>query len=110
MANAFKRKLSRNVGTSEVTIGGYTVGAGVETTIIGLTVANVRDDDIKIDVYINDGTNNTHLVKQAQVLEEGTIVIVGGDAKVILEPGDSVRIKSDYATSADVVMSILEIS
>ena len=38
------------------------------------------------------------------------LIPIGGDEKVVLITGDSVRVKSSAATSLDVVMSILEIS
>jgi hypothetical protein len=37
-------------------------------------------------------------------------VVVGGEQKVVLEPGDVLKVTSNTATSADVAMSILEIS
>jgi len=37
-------------------------------------------------------------------------VVVGGDQKVVLETNDSIKVKSDTATSVDAVMSILEIT
>jgi hypothetical protein len=50
------------------------------------------------------------LIKEAPVPSGGSIVIIGGDQKVVLEVGDSIKIKSDTAASVDVVMSILEIT
>ena len=35
MSNTFTRKVSRNIGTSLTSVGSYTVGAGVQTTVIG---------------------------------------------------------------------------
>jgi hypothetical protein len=37
-------------------------------------------------------------------------VIIGGDQKIVLNTGDSIKIKSDTATSLDAVMSIMEIA
>jgi len=34
--------------------------------------------------------------------------VVGGDQKIVLEATDSVKVKSDTATSLDAIMSILE--
>ena len=111
MANSFKRKTSRNIGTSLVTIGSYTVGSNTETTIIGLTCANVTTSAVTADVvHVDSSANNTHLVKTATVPAGGSLVVVGGDQKVVLQVGDLIKVKSSAASSIDVVMSILEIT
>ena len=110
MANNFKRKMSSNVGTTLTSVGSYNVAIGTQTTVIGLTVANKVTSQILIDAAVHDGSNTIYLIKEAPVPVGGSIVIVGGDQKVVLEANDSVRIKSDTANSADVVMSILEIT
>lgn len=110
MANTFKNYTSRDIGTSAVTVGSYTVGASTQTTLIGLTVANTTSGAIEVDVMLNDGTNDTYIVKGAPIPIGGALVAVGGDQKVVLETNDSIKVVSDTATSADVVMSILEIS
>ncbi|MEK9894995.1 MAG: hypothetical protein VW518_01030 [Burkholderiaceae bacterium] len=110
MANSFKRKLSRSIGTSLTAVGSYTVGASTETTVIGLVVSNTTASQVLVDATLNDGSNDTYLIKQAPVPSGGAIVIVGGDQKVVLETNDSIKVKSDTASSVDVVMSILEIT
>ena len=110
MANSFKRKLSRTIGTSVTAVGGYTVGSATEVTVIGLAVSNVTAAQIIIEASVYDGANDTYLIKDAPVPSGGSLVIVGGDQKVVLEVGDSIRVKSDTASSVDVVMSILEIT
>ena len=110
MANTFLRKTSRNIGTSATTVGSYTVGASTATTVIGLTCANTTTAAITVDVQHNDGSNDTYVVKGATVPAGGSLVVVGGDQKVVLEAGDSVKVSSSAATSCDVIMSILEIT
>lgn len=110
MANNFKRKLSSNVGNTFTTVGSYTVGASTQTTIIGLTISNIVSSQILIDVTLDNGSSNTYLVKNAPVPSGGSIVIVGGDQKVVLETNDKIQVKSDTVNSADVIMSILEIT
>ena len=111
MANTFLNKTSRAIGTTPTEVGTYTVAASTETTIIGLTIANIHaSSTIKVDCYLKDNGNETYLVKNAPVLAGGTLVVVGGDQKVVLTTGDSMLVKSDTASTADVVMSILEIT
>jgi hypothetical protein len=81
-----------------------------EVTVIGLAVANTSASQVLVDATLNDGSNDTYLIKDAPVPSGGSIVIVGGDQKVVLEVGDSIKVKSTAASSVDVVMSILEIT
>ena len=110
MANAFKNKTQRQIGTTLTPIETYTVPGATETTIIGLTIANTAASQIEVDATLNDGTNDFYIVKAAPVPVGSSLVVIGGDQKVVLMPGDSVKIRSNTATSADAVMSILEIT
>jgi hypothetical protein len=110
MANSFKRKLSRSIGTSLTAVGSYTVGASTEVTIIGLDVANRTASQVLVDVALNDGSNDTYLIYQAPIPSGGSLALIGGDQKVVLETNDSIKVKSDTASSVDAVMSILEIT
>jgi hypothetical protein len=110
MANVFKRKLSRNVGSTAVTVGSYTVGSGVTTVVVGLTICNTTGAAVNTAIYIYDGANDTYLVKDAPIPGGGSLVVVGGDQKVILEESDAIKVVADATDSLDVVMSIMEIS
>lgn len=110
MANTFKRKTSRNVGTTLTKVGDYDIPADTTATCIGLTLSNTVDQVIAVSVVLNDGTNKTYLVKNANVPAGGTLVVIGGDQKVVLETGDSIEVSSTVESSVDSVMSILEIS
>ena len=110
MANSFKRKTSAGIGTGFTPIDGYTVPASTEVTVIGLTVSNVTGSTVKATVSLFDGSTFTSIVTAGPVPAGGSLGVVGGDQKVVMEPGDSMRVKSDTASSLDVVMSILEIT
>ena len=110
MANAFKNKTQRQIGTSLTALETYTVPGSTETTVIGLTIANTTTSQILVDATLNNGTNDFYIVKEAPVPVGSSLIVVGGEQKVVLMPGDSIKIKSSAATSADAIMSILEIS
>ena len=110
MANTFLRKTSRSIGTSATIVGSYTLGASTAPTVIGLSCANRTTAAITVDVVHNDGSNDTFLVKQATVPSGGSLVVVGGDQKVVLQTGDKIKVTSSAASSCDVMMSILEIT
>lgn len=110
MANTFKRYASRSIGTSLTAVGTYTVAASTQVTAIGLSVSNTSASQIDIDVTLYDGANDNYLVKTAPIPVGGTLVVIGGDQKVVMETGDSIRVVSSAAASCDAVLSVLEIT
>lgn len=75
-----------------------------------MTIANVTSSNITVDVYVTSSATDYYLVKGALVPVGGSLVPVGGDQKVVLEAADVIKVVSSAASSADVVMSILEIA
>lgn len=110
MANTFYRKLSANVGTSMTSVGSYTVGSSTTTVVVGLTICNVTGSTINVDVSLNNGSTDYYIVKSAPISAGGALVPIGGEQKVILATGDSIKVKSDASSSADVILSIMEIT
>ena len=106
MANLFKSFLSKDVGTSPATV--YTCPSATQTTLIGLSIANTSASPITGDAYITRSAVDYYLIKDGVVPVGGSFVIVGGDQKVVLEPGDALKVISSAATSADVIVSVLE--
>ena len=109
MANTFKNRTLRQVGTSPVDVGAV-VAASTQTTLIGMTVANITSGVISVTVTLGDGTNTTNIVKTAPIPTGGSLVVLGGDQKVVLMTGDKITVTSNTASSADVIMSFLEIT
>ena len=108
MSNTFKNYFSKNVGTSAATV--YTCPSATQTTVIGLSVANTSASPITTDVYITSSAVDYYLIKSGVVPVGGSLVVVGGDQKVVLEAADVLKVVTSAASSADVVASVLEIS
>jgi hypothetical protein len=108
MANLFKSFLSKDVGTSPATV--YTCPSATQTTLIGLSIANTSASPITGDAYITRSAVDYYLVKDATVAVGGSLVIVGGDQKVVLEPADVLKVETSAAASADCFASLLEIT
>ena len=108
MANTFKNYTSKDVGTSAATI--YTCPSATQTTIIGLTVGNTTSSPITCDVYMTSSAVDYYLVKGAVVPVGGSLVPIGGDQKLCLEPTDALKVVSSAESSADVIASLLEIA
>jgi hypothetical protein len=108
MANLFKSYPVKDVGTSPSTV--YTCPAATQTTLIGLSVANTSASPITADAYVTRSAVDYYLVKDATVAVGGSLVIVGGDQKVVLEPSDVLKVETSAAASADCFASLLEIT
>lgn len=108
MANTFTSYVNKDVGTSAATV--VTVGASTQTTIIGLDIANTTSSPITADVYITRSAVNYYLIKGATVPVGSSLVVVGGDQKVVLITSDVLKVVTSAAASADVVTSVLNIT
>ena len=76
-----------------------------------MSIANIHTSQIEVDVQLenNDG-DNIYIVKAAPIPVGSSLVVIGGDQKVVMEASDVLKVTSSAATSADVALSILEIS
>jgi hypothetical protein len=108
MANTFTSYVNKDVGTSAATV--VTVGASTQTTVIGMTASNTTTSSVTVDVYITRSAVNYYIIKGATVPAGGSLVIVGGDQKVVLVVSDALKIVSSAASSIDAVTSVLEIT
>ena len=109
MANTFKNIGSASIGTSEVSV--YTCPSSTTSTIIGLTCANLTTTSpirCSIRLYDSSATAHYYIVKDAEIFEGGSLVVVGGDQKVVLEAGDIIKVSSNTASSIDCVISYME--
>ena len=107
MANDFKMVTAENVGTSVVTV--YTAPSSKTTIVLGCDVSNITAGTILMDVEVYDAsaTRLVMLVKDAPIPTGASLKVIDGQ-KLVLETGDLIKLTSDTATSADVVLSILE--
>lgn len=108
MANVFTSYMNKDVGTSAATV--VTIGASTQTTVIGMSCANTTTSPVTVDAYITRSAVNYYLVEGATVPVGGSLVIVGGDQKVVLITSDALKVVSSTAASIDVVTSVLNIT
>jgi hypothetical protein len=100
MANTFKNYTSASVGTGATTT--YTVPSSTTAVVIGCNLANRTGSQIAVDVQVA----GVYLVKGAPIPANSALSVL--DGKVILETTDTVVVTSDTASSADVILSVLE--
>jgi len=104
MAQNFRRYVSNSVGTSATTV----LTADSYDTVVGISVANTTGSSVLADVFINDGTNDIHLIKEAPIPTGSSLQVLDGGAKVVMQSGDALKVKSDTASSLDVWVSAVD--
>ena len=100
MPNTLTNYTTSDVGTSPVTL--YTVPSSTTGTIVGLQVANTTTSQIAVDVQ----AAGIYLIKGAPIPANSSLSIL--DGKIVVKTTETVVVTSDTATSADVILSVLE--
>lgn len=108
MASVFTSYVAKDIGTSASTL--VTVAAATQTTVVGLSVSNTTAADITVDVYLTRSAVNYYVIKGATVPVGSTFILSGGDQKIILIAADQLKVVSSAATSADAILSVLELT
>ena len=80
----------------------YTVPASTVAVVIGCNVANVTTSQITFSVQVA----GVYLVKDVPLPAGSAISVL--DGKIILEAAETVVVTSNTASSADVILSVLE--
>ena len=104
MAQDFERYIQRNVGTSAATV--HTSNS--EDAIISIRCANTTTSTISVDVFINDGSNDYYLIKNAPIVSGGSLELIDGGSKIVMQNNDILKAKSDTASSLDVWASFVD--
>ena len=105
MANTFKNYLQR-VSSSNTTI--LTVAASTQTTVIGMSIANLTTAPISCNVFVTSSATDYYMVKDDTIAVGGDLIPIGGDQKLVLEATDIIKVSSTAA--CDVILSALEIT
>ena len=114
MANAFKNVTIQGTLAADAdhAVGSVIPNATTTQTIIGMTISNVTSQVINVSVKMFLSTTETYIVKDAPIPTGGSLVVVGGDQKVVLfhngTHGNRITVRSNVANSINVIMSYLE--
>ena len=71
-------------------------------------VTNVTASSVVASVYINDGSNDIYLVKDAPIPAGSALQVLDGGAKFVVQSGDALKVISDTASSLDVWVSTVD--
>ena len=108
MAQDFKRFGDQDVGTSAATI--HTSNSN--DAIISIRLANTTTSTINAEVFITSsvtgGSQDHYIIKNAPIVSGGSLELIDGGSKLVIQSGDVVKAKSDTASSLSVWMSTVD--
>ena len=108
MANSFKNYFLKNATTTAANV--YVAGAGVSATVIGMSIGNTTSAPITANVTIVSAGTTYFMLQGATIATGGALVPIGGDQKLVMEAGDYLQVQTSASNSADVILSVLEIT
>jgi|14BtaG_2_1085337.scaffolds.fasta_scaffold41812_2 hypothetical protein len=113
----FTRYALRSVGTTAADVPD---GADFNTTdtLVGIHLTNITSNAITVDVFLttynddadDDPSDNDkyYLIKGAPIASGGALQVLDGGAKMVVEDGDRLWVKSDTASSLDAWVSVVD--
>jgi len=108
MASTFKSNVAANIVTSGNTV--YTCPSATQTTLIGLSISNKAAGSVTANVFLTRSAVDYSIISNVPILAGSTLVPIGGDQKVVLQPADLLKITASANASVDVIVSLLEIT
>ena len=104
MAQNFRRYTSNAVGATPAAV----FSPNSYDAIVGISLSNILSTAITVDCYINDGSNNIYLVKDAPIPTGGSLQVLDGGAKFVVQNADVLSVISSDASSCDVWVSAVD--
>jgi hypothetical protein len=105
MANNFKNYFLVSSGSAANVVVGP---ASTQTTVIGMSIANITENPILANVTVTSAGNTFSMIYKSQIPVGSTLVPVGNNQKLVIETGDHVQVQTTGA--AHVIASVLEIT
>ena len=109
MAQDFERTITKDIDAGLATI---RAASDSDDAIVGLRLANTTTSTITADVVIVDNNNSDavlgYIIKNAPIPAGSSLELIDGGAKIVMQNGDALKVKSDTASSADVWVSVVD--
>jgi hypothetical protein len=106
--NTFTRYLTKGIGTAGNTM--VTAAGNTQTTVMGLTVSNTTAGTITANVFVTASAVDYYIVQNATIASGGALALFGGDGKLVLNTGDAFKVQTNTVSSADAILSVLQIT
>ncbi len=108
MAQNFQRTLKRNISNSSGSATELRAATTTNDAIIGVRCTNTSGVSVNITVYVKNTSTNYYIIKDAPIPTGGSLELIDGGSKVVLQTGDSVEAYASAATSVDIITSVVD--
>ena len=108
MAQNFQRTLKRNISNSSGSATELRAATTTNDAIIGVRCTNTSGVSVDITVYVKNTSTNYYIIKDAPIPTGGSLELIDGGSKVVLQTGDSVEAYASAATSIDIITSVVD--
>jgi len=108
MAQDFERYLQRNISNNSGSPTTLRAAADSDDAIIGVRCSNTSGTSVNVTVYVENSSTTYHIIKEAPIPSGGSLELIDGGSKVVLQTGDAVKAYASAATSVDVITSVVD--
>tara|TARA_R100000049_G_C1889363_1_gene42982 strand:+ start:236 stop:574 length:339 start_codon:yes stop_codon:yes gene_type:complete len=108
MAQNFQRTLKQNISNSSGSATELRAAADTNDAIIGVRCTNTSGASVDITVYVRSSSTNYHIIKSAPIPTGGSLELIDGGSKIVLQSGDSVEAYASAASSVDIILSVVD--
>ena len=82
--------------------------ANSDDAIIGIRCANTSGTAVNISVYVENSSQSYFIIKDAPIPTGGSLELIDGGSKIVLQTGDSVKAYASAANSVDIITSVVD--
>lgn len=108
MAVQTSNSLVNQIGITPTTI--FQTGPGVRATVIGLSLTNLIEQFVYVDVILNDGVNDGYYLKNCILPSKTSLRVISTGEKLVMSPSQILKVKSSADTSVDAIVSYAELT
>ena len=107
MAQNFQRTLNRNI-TLLASPQELRAATTTNDAIIGVRCTNTSGASVDITVMVVSSATDYHIIKSAPIPTGGSLELIDGGSKVVLQTGDSVEAYASVASAVDIILSVVD--
>ncbi len=108
MAQDFERTLKEDISNNSGSPTVLRTAADSDDAIIGIRCENIAGTSVNISVYVKNGSDKYFIIKDAPIPTGGSLELIDGGSKVVLQSGDSVEAYASAASSVDIITSVVD--
>ena len=108
MAQDFERTLEQNISNNSGSPTQLRAAANSDDAIIGVRCTNTSGTSVNVTVYVENSSTIYHIIKNAPIPTGGSLELIDGGSKVVLQSGDSVEAVASAASSIDIITSVVD--